>query len=207
MQRRSDTERTDNVTLEDLLRLKRFEKPEQDFWERFDRELEKKRLLTLVNRPSFLRRFAHPLVQRVYPLYSLGAAALLLFGFVAYQSSSVTPTGLPAEDGSLEPFLAETNPSIALASTLPEGTVADMPAFLVADLQSSLLNPSKIKPRAHFGIDIISPEPKTYRFEQFVTDMQPTAFRVTKEQGLRYGKDIFQPDAPAIRLRSQSSPF
>lgn len=82
------------VAIEDLLRLKRAERPPAEFWERFDRELRAKQLAALVQKrpwwqamPRFVpvwRRFRFP----------LGATAVLAVTFVSlreYSQDSASP--------------------------------------------------------------------------------------------------------------------
>ena len=205
MQRRSESERKEDTRLEDLLLLKRHEKPDDLFWDKFDRELEAKRLMVLVNRQPWYHRLSHALMQRVYPLSAMGAAALVLFVFVAYQSSQLnSPVGIEGEPTDLN---ASSSLSQGQSDVASEALQSEAPVFLVADLEPAQFEVPSVLPEANFGIDVITPEPKTYRFRQFTTVMQPTAFRVTQEDGIIYGKDSFRPDASNIRVRSTSSPF
>jgi len=80
-----------HVTVEDLLRLKRMERPAPEFWEEFERELRAKQLAALVERRSWWRdipvRFAG---FRRYHL-PLGATAVLAITFVTVRDYA--PTG------------------------------------------------------------------------------------------------------------------
>lgn len=76
------------VSLEDLLRLKREERPAPEFWSRFDRELRAKQLAALVEkRPWWHRLPAWSLNWRRYHL-PLGATAALAFTLVSLRDGS-----------------------------------------------------------------------------------------------------------------------
>lgn len=105
------------VTVEDLLRLKRAEKPGADFWPRFDSELRQKQLAALVEHRRWWENLPQLLVRRAY--VPIGAAAALAISFVAVQEQvSVAPEDalLPRhEELALGP-LAE-GAALAVAST------------------------------------------------------------------------------------------
>jgi hypothetical protein len=71
----------DKVILEDLLRLKRAERPAAEFWAQFDRELQAKQLAALVGKRSWWHSAAHKFTRVTY--LPLGAAAALAFAFMA----------------------------------------------------------------------------------------------------------------------------
>ncbi len=76
------------ITVEDLLRLKRAERPAENFWQQFDRELRAKQLSALVaKRPWWQRlpRFSTRLAQYRFPL---GAAAAVAVTFVSVRNYS-----------------------------------------------------------------------------------------------------------------------
>ncbi len=85
------------VTLEDLLRLKRAERPAPEFWERFDRELRAKQLAALVQKRPWWRGLTPSLTGfRRYQI-PLGAAAALVITFVTVrQQQSTSATVAPA---------------------------------------------------------------------------------------------------------------
>lgn len=69
------------VTLEQLLRLKRAERPDAEFWAKFDAELRQKQLAALVERRSWWQELPHLFARRAY--LPIGAAAVLTFTFVS----------------------------------------------------------------------------------------------------------------------------
>lgn len=74
------------VRLEDLLKLKRSEKPSEVFWEKFDSELRAKTLKALVDeKPSlFMRAIAY-----MAPIFPVAGVALLVMVFFFSQSQPV----------------------------------------------------------------------------------------------------------------------
>lgn len=65
------------LALEDLLRIKRHEKPNEAFWEKFDEQLHEKTLKKLVYKTSFFSRVSHIFTISFRPALSAGALALL----------------------------------------------------------------------------------------------------------------------------------
>jgi len=87
------------VSLEDLLRLKREERPTSEYWSQFDRELRAKQLAALVEkRPWWHRLPAWSLNWRRYHL-PLGATAALALTLVSLRDggSNVTPASVREE--------------------------------------------------------------------------------------------------------------
>jgi hypothetical protein len=72
---------SDKVTLEDLLRLKRAERPPAEFWIQFDRELQAKQLAALVGKRPWWHSAAHTFAR--FSSLPLGATAALAFAFMA----------------------------------------------------------------------------------------------------------------------------
>lgn len=66
-----------SIVLEDLLKLKRHEKPDDAFWEKFDQQLHEKTLKKLVYRPSIFSRFSSLFTISFRPALTAGALALL----------------------------------------------------------------------------------------------------------------------------------
>jgi hypothetical protein len=71
----------DKVTLEDLLRLKRAERPPAEFWNQFDRELQAKQLAALVGKKRWWHSAARTIARFSY--LPLGATAALAFALMA----------------------------------------------------------------------------------------------------------------------------
>ncbi len=72
---------SDKVTLEDLLRLKRAERPPAEFWSQFDRELQAKQLAALVGKKRWWHSAARTIARFSY--LPLGATAAMAFALIA----------------------------------------------------------------------------------------------------------------------------
>lgn len=85
------------VTLEDLLKLKRLEKPSEVFWNRFDRELQEKTWSALVEKVSIGER-----LQKLWrvALVPLATACLFVMGFFFFEEvgNSLGMSQIPQED-------------------------------------------------------------------------------------------------------------
>ena len=77
------------VTLEDLLRLKRHERPGPEYWERFDRELRSGMLKAFVQPEPWAWRWTRRLVVRATPWMTAGAAAGLVMAFALHSRVSL----------------------------------------------------------------------------------------------------------------------
>ena len=84
------TPRKTNVSLEDLLRLKRAERPPAEFWNQFEREMRAKELAAIVEpRPWWapLIRIGSRVSRHQLPI---GAAAILALSFVTVREYRTT---------------------------------------------------------------------------------------------------------------------
>jgi hypothetical protein len=77
------------VTLEQLIQLKRAERPDADFWARFDAELRQKQLAALVQRRAWWQELPQLLARRAY--LPIGAAAVLTFTLVSVRNYTPEP--------------------------------------------------------------------------------------------------------------------
>ena len=73
------------ITLEEVLRLKRREKPSAEFWEQFDRELRRKTLRALVDEKLWHQRYLTPVFGRMAIALPLAAATVLALVFTVFQ--------------------------------------------------------------------------------------------------------------------------
>lgn len=88
------------VTLEDLLRLKRTERPPAEFWDQFDRELRAKQLAALVEKRPWWRSLPHVFDGlRRYRRYHLplGATAVLAVTFFALRDRPAALENISAD--------------------------------------------------------------------------------------------------------------
>lgn len=98
------------ITVEDLLRLKRAERPDAEFWNKFEVELRQKQLAALVERRPWWQQIPLLLNRRAY--LPIGATAVLTFTLVSLRYYA------PANVASLAP--AEAAPQAAMASQVAE---------------------------------------------------------------------------------------
>jgi hypothetical protein len=128
--RRSNS--SSRVTVEDLLRLKRAERPPPDFWVEFERELRQKQLAALVEKKSWWHEFA-----AVYSRFGglrvpVGATAVLAVTLLSvhYYSRSgsepsvVVRSNVPVQ---LETQLPRSLPMVAAAVASAAPAAADLP--------------------------------------------------------------------------------
>ncbi|HEV8073184.1 MAG TPA: hypothetical protein VGP21_03545 [Opitutaceae bacterium] len=116
----------DKVTLEDLLRLKRAERPPAEFWAQFDRELQAKQLAALVGKKRWWHSAARTLTRFSY--LPLGATAALAFAFMVTHQY-LSPVAEIASSRKLPAPVAKTAPTPAVLRTevailSPSSTVA-----------------------------------------------------------------------------------
>ena len=112
------------VSLEDLLRLKRAERPPAEFWDRFERELRAKQLSALVEKRPWWRSLSFARLAR-YQL-PLGATAILAVTFITVRHYQSTPSS-PAVRGDVAAAMR------LVAGVRPESAVARA----IADEQSA----------------------------------------------------------------------
>lgn len=129
------------VTLEDLLRLKRAERPPPEFWEQFDRELRVKQLAALVEKRPWWRGM--PTVSSGWRRLQLplGAAAVLALTFVTVRDFSTTaeqPAPAPVRTAGNSPAVVHPiAPAADEANTLAAST--DSAPAVNAPAESSVL--------------------------------------------------------------------
>lgn len=104
------------VTLEDLLRLKRAERPNSEFWSNFERELRQKQLTALVQKRRWWHDLPVMLSRRVY--VPAGAAAIVAFTLVTVRYSTVSSV---AHVENTAPRIVAADPAI---ETLPVTVVS-----------------------------------------------------------------------------------
>lgn len=84
------------VTVEDLLRLKRAERPSAEFWPRFEAELRQKQLAALVQHRRWWEHLPQLFARRAY--FPIGAAAVLTVTFISVRDQvPVAPSEVAGE--------------------------------------------------------------------------------------------------------------
>lgn len=119
------------VTLEDLIRLKRTERPAAEFWTQFDRELRAKQLAALVEKRPWWRTISFSQVfagmRRHHMLLGATAAvALAFFGVREYRSPKAAPVanGAVVAMKTVAPVQAETVASSASSAVSSSASTA-----------------------------------------------------------------------------------
>lgn len=105
------------VTIEDLLSLKRAERPTPEFWSNFERELRQKQLTALVEKRRWWHGLSGLLTRRVY--LPAGAAAAVAFTLVAVRYQAPMPVA-QVESDEASPMVAATQAVEMLPTTVVE---------------------------------------------------------------------------------------
>ncbi|MCC5841776.1 MAG: hypothetical protein JJT96_16805 [Opitutales bacterium] len=140
------------VTVEQLLQLKKSERPEPEFWARFERELESKRLRALVQPESFAVRALRWVRRAAYVAVPLTATAAMVF---TLRGTDL----LPAGDGAAFPqtvavgALAESVVLAAHSPAVDSSFSFENPTFAVSRLDDAS---SVSSARAQFVVDALS---------------------------------------------------
>ena len=88
------------VTLEDLLRLKRAERPSAEFWNNFDRELRAKQLAAIVEKRPWWQTFSRAFAGLSRYHVPLGATAILALTMISIREfRAVGPGQMPEKAG------------------------------------------------------------------------------------------------------------
>ena len=151
------------VTLEELLRLKRAERPAPEFWSRFEQDLRAKQLAAIVEPRPWWITFRLPQIARTLVRYQLpaGAAAVLALSFVVvreYRPAFATNAPVLAET-SVEQFNSlpqiSSAPEVARINSTPESVssdagipskaeAVDLPAPRIASVEALPVGPGEL---------------------------------------------------------------
>lgn len=128
------SEQPPKITVEDLLRLKRSERPAPDFWTGFERELRQKQLSALVEKRAWWHDVPRIFSRRIY--LPIGATAILAFTLVSLRSPGPRQT-VQAEGG--------VAPSVPAANYSAENSPAEAPhATLVSSPLINRQDPTQV---------------------------------------------------------------
>jgi hypothetical protein len=97
-----DSPQRPKITIEDLLRLKRAERPAAEFWTGFERELRQKQLAALLEKRPWWQELPQLLTRRSY--LPIGATAILAFTLISvkfYTPAQVVQLPAPATDSTV----------------------------------------------------------------------------------------------------------
>lgn len=120
---------TNKVRLEELLRLKRAERPSPEFWTRFEQDLRAKQLAAIIEPRPWWMTLRLPQIARTVARYQLpvGAAAVLALGFVVVREYR------PLSSGDVENYAGEQGTAqVASADPVAVDTESPSSAMLVA---------------------------------------------------------------------------
>ncbi len=164
------------VTIEDLLHLKRAERPTPEFWSNFDRELHQKQLTALVEKRRWWHGFSGLLTRRVY--LPAGAAAAVAFTLVAVRYQAPLPVALEESDD-VSPMAAVTQAVEMLPTTVVESFDAryEQPAIVAHRVSAKDENPAPVLMAAMSSVqEEISPSARSIaanlaRLEQSEPDL------------------------------------
>lgn len=131
-----DTEK--KITLEDLLRLKRSERPAAEFWAAFEAQIRTKQLSAIVSRRPWWDRFSRGFAVVGRHQLSLGAAAAFAMAFAGFRYLSGHP----------EPV-----------TTAPEGAAAPVAAVVAAPAHVQADAVTKAGPREELALATRVPPP------------------------------------------------
>lgn len=118
----SQPDQRPKVTIEDLLRLKRSEHPEAEFWTGFERELRQKQLTALLEKRPWWQGLPQMLARHAY--LPMGATAILAFTLVSVKYYEV--------------------PQLTQPATNPPAPADHLVSSPIAPVSSPLVNRSKI---------------------------------------------------------------
>jgi len=121
-----DSPQRRKVSVEDLLHLKRAERPGPEFWANFEHELRQKQLTALMRKRSWWQEVPQLFARRAY--LPLGATAILTFTLISIKYS--TP---------LHVVQIQASPSVAAPAVRVEGEMQASPAAALT-VSSPLLN-------------------------------------------------------------------
>src|SRR3978361_883068 len=90
------------ITIEDLLHLKKSERPSAGFWANFENELRQKQLSALVEKRAWWHDLPRYFARRIY--LPIGATAILTFTLVSVKYYTPVPVA-PAYSATLAPIV------------------------------------------------------------------------------------------------------
>ena len=126
----TDNSHEKEVKVEDLLRLKRAERPGEVFWNTFDRELHQRMLQTLVKKDPWYVQVLRGVSGRIAQTAAVGAAAVFLALMVMrpalVDSTRANGANLALQKNALD--LVNSAPSVAAA-------ISDLDSNLIPDYQ------------------------------------------------------------------------
>ncbi len=177
--------RSRKVTLEELLRLKRHERPGPEHWARFDRELNEKVWLALANPPEEISGHIPAWLGRGLRWMAAGAASAVALIF-AWHTQMPVPIAAPV----LLPH-HETVAAVA-PIILPAAAATPVLVASVASTPEAMTTPEK----AVFAVSNLTPSTSPAGYNKVPASMSFSAAQTTGE---RYAADALNTAAFAAR--------
>ena len=121
------SERDHPITIEDLLRLKRAERPPAEFWTTFDRELRAKQLSALVGKRPWWQNFPKAFPRLFRYRIPLGASAVIALTLISLRHDRPSPAiqeAIPSETASAAIVEIASSPAVTAAPGVQEVVVA-----------------------------------------------------------------------------------
>lgn len=163
------------VSLEMLLQVKRAEQPDGEFWDSFERDFNRRRLNSLVERESRSWRMWSPLTK--FMGLAVPALGMLAFGVTGWKSHDVSA-----------PTLAEVSRDDVLAAVAKQESAALR--TVGEHLQSSLASASD-RLSSQFVLDVL--EDKTSAKHSFRKVLYTPALQAVSPVGASYVRDSLVP--------------
>ena len=128
------------VKVEDLLRLKRAERPGEVFWNTFDRELHQRMLQTLVKKDPWYVQVLRGVSGRIAQTAAVGAAAVFL-ALMVMRPALVDSTRANGANGA---YLALQKNALDLVNSAPsvDAALSDLDSNLIPDYQIEAISGS-----------------------------------------------------------------
>ena len=128
------------VKVEDLLRLKRAERPGEVFWNTFDRELHQRMLQTLVKKDPWYVQVLRGVSGRIAQTAAVGAAAVFL-ALMVMRPALVDSTRANGANGA---YLALQKNALDLVNSAPsvDAAMSDLDSNLIPDYQIEAISGS-----------------------------------------------------------------
>ena len=128
------------VKVEDLLRLKRAERPGEVFWNTFDRELHQRMLQTLVKKDPWYVQVLRGVSGRIAQTAAVGAAAVFL-ALMVMRPALVDSTRANGANGA---YLALQKNALDLVNSAPsvDAALSDLDSNLIPDYQIDAISGS-----------------------------------------------------------------
>ena len=130
------------MKVEDLLRLKRAERPGEVFWNTFDRELHQRMLQTLVKKDPWYVQLFHGFSGRIAQTTTVGAVAIFL-ALMVMRPALVDSTRANGANGAYS-ALQKNALDLVNSAPLVDAAMSDLDSNLIADYQIEAISGSII---------------------------------------------------------------